>query len=413
MVGSRAMRRLSWCEIDTGALAHNVRTLKSLLPQGCLLAPAVKANAYGHGLAIASKAFLAGGADWLCVNAPFEAADLRAAGIDAPIYVMGYVPPEDVEDVLALGCRFVVYRRDVVERAEEVCARRGSKGRLHLKLETGNERQGLRDDDAYDLARRIHASPHLVIEGVTSHFANVEDTTDHTFARMQISRFRTFCDRLARDGIGVPMPHMSNSAAVILWSRDADGSDDAGKTDGKNAERRSGASRFLSLARVGIAAYGMWPSKETLVAALLAGRKPIDLRPAIAWKSRIAQIRDVPKGAFVGYGCTYQTTAPSRIAVLPVGYYDGYDRGLSNVAYVLVRGHRAPVRGRVCMNLTMVDVTDVPGVGVEDTAVLLGRDGDAAVTAEEMAGWIGTINYEVTTRIGERIPRIAGPAGGP
>ncbi len=380
------MTPLSWCEIDTAALERNVRTLKSLLPTGCLLAPAVKANAYGHGLALASKAFLAGGADWLCVNAGFEAAELRAAGIEAPIYVMGFVPPRDVEDVLALGCRIVVYRRDVVERAEEACARRGWVADLHIKLETGNERQGLRDDDAHDLARRIHASPHMRLEGVSSHFANVEDTTDHSFARAQLERFRRFCDRLAADGIPVPMPHLSNSAAVILWS-----------------------DTHPALARVGIAAYGMWPSKETLVAALLAGRRPVELRPALAWKAAIAQIRDVPAGASVGYGCAYRTTCRTRLAVLPVGYYDGYDRALSNIAHVLVRGHRAPVRGRVCMNMTMIDVTDVPGASVQDEVVLLGADGEEAITAEEMAGWLGTINYEVTTRIAERVPRVPRP----
>jgi alanine racemase len=374
----------TWCEVDVGALARNVGVLKSLLPQGCLVAPAVKANAYGHGLAIAARAFLDGGADWLCVNAAFEAAELRREGVRAPIYVMGFVPPEDVEEALALDCRIVAYRGDVVERAEEACARRGWTGRLHLKLETGNERQGLRERDALELARRIHDAPHLLLEGVASHYANIEDTTDHTFARLQLERFRSFLESLERAGIGVPLPHFSNSAAVILWSDE-----------------------HRALARVGISAYGMWPSNETLVAALLAGRKAVDLRPALTWKVRLAQVRDVPKGSSVGYGCTYQTTAPTRIAVLPVGYYDGYDRRLSNVAYTLVRGQRAQVRGRVCMNMTMIDVTDVPGLSIADEVVLLGRDGGAAVTAEQMASWIGTINYEVTTRIGAHVPRRA------
>jgi len=172
------MSDLSWCEVDVGALAHNVRTLRSLLPQGCLLAPTVKANAYGHGLELAARAFLDGGADWLCVNALFEAAALRRAGVSAPIYVMGFVAPEDVDEAIALDCRLVAYRGDVVERAEAACARRGVTGRLHLKLETGNERQGLRERDALELARRIHDAPHLVLEGVASHYANIEDTTD-------------------------------------------------------------------------------------------------------------------------------------------------------------------------------------------------------------------------------------------
>jgi alanine racemase len=378
------MGALSWCEIDIGTLAANVRTLKSLLPAGCLLAPTVKSNAYGHGLELAGRAFLRGGADWLCVNAAFEAEELRKAGIQAPIYVMGFVPPEDVEAALALDCRLVVYRGDVVDKAEEACARHGWKGRLHLKVETGNERQGLRDRDALELARRIHDSPHLELEGVASHYANIEDTTDHTFARRQLRRFNEFLDLLGRSDIHVPLPHLSNSAAVILWSDE-----------------------HQRLARVGISAYGMWPSNETLVAAVLAGRKAIELRAALTWKTRMAQVRDVPKGTFVGYGCSYQTTAPTRLAVLPIGYYDGYDRRLSNVAYVLIRGQRAPIRGRVCMNMTMIDVTDVPGLEVGDEVVLLGRDGEVVLTAEQLASWIGTINYEVTTRIGAHVPRRA------
>ncbi len=376
------MTDLSWCEVDVEALAHNVRTLKTLLPPGSKLAPTIKSDAYGHGLVLAAQAFLEGGADWLCANALFEAEALRAAGLACPIYVMGFVPPEDVERALELDLRLVAYRGDVVERAEAVCARRGWTGRLHLKLETGNERQGLRERDALELARRIHDSPHLELEGVASHYANIEDTTDHTFAREQLRRFDAFLETLARSGIQVPLPHFSNSAAVILWSDE-----------------------HQRLARVGIAAYGMWPSSETLVAAVLAGRKRIELRPALTWKTRIAQLKDVPKGAFVGYGCSYQTTSPSRLAVLPVGYYDGYDRGLSNLAYALVRGQRAPVRGRVCMNMAMIDVTDVPGLDIRDEVVLLGRSGEATITAEQLGSWIGTINYEVTTRIGSHVPR--------
>ena len=376
------MTPLSWCEVNVGALAGNLATLKSLLPPGAEIAPAVKANAYGHGLALAARAFLAGGADWLCVNSLTEAAALRAAGVSAPLYIMGLVPPEDLEEAFTLGCRVVVYRDDVVDRAEAVCARAGLKGQLHLKLDTGNERQGLHEPEALALAQRIAACPHLVLEGVASHYANIEDTTDHRFARRQLERFHAFLAALRAAGLEVPRPHFSNSAAVLLWPDE-----------------------HRALARVGISAYGMWPSNETLVAVLLAGKQAVSLRPALSWKSRLAQVRSVDKGAYVGYGCTYQTTAPARLAVVPVGYYDGYDRRLSNAAYTLVRGQRAPVRGRVAMNIFMVDVTHIDGARADDEVVLLGRDGEAAITAEEMAGWIGTINYEVTTRIAEHVPR--------
>ena len=162
----------------------------------------------------------------------------------------------------------------------------------------------------------------------------------------------------------------------------------------------------MDLVRAGIACYGMWPSTEAYVSAVVAGRERCDLRPALTWKSRIAQIRPTPAGEYVSYGRTFRTTHPTSLAVVPVGYYDGYSRSLSNLAHVLVRGVRAPVRGRVCMNMIMIDTTHIPDASAGDEVVLLGRQGDEQVTAEQMAGWADTINYEITTRINERIARI-------
>jgi alanine racemase len=176
--------------------------------------------------------------------------------------------------------------------------------------------------------------------------------------------------------------NFSNSAAVILWPE-----------------------THFELVRIGISTYGMWPSKETLVSAERLGRDKPSLVPALTWKTRVAQVKRIPAGEWVGYGRTWRATRETRLAVLPVGYYDGYDRKLSNLAHVLVHGAEAPVRGRVCMNMIMVDVTDIPGVETGTDVVLLGRDRDEVVTAEQLASWCGTINYEVTTRILERIPR--------
>ncbi len=382
------MNELSWCEIDLDALRGNLRQLRALVGTGPLVAPAVKANAYGHGLDLCAEAFVEAGADWLGVNALFEARQLRERGIEVPIYVMGYVPPDDVDEALRLGCQLVVYDPEVA-RAASAAVAAGAPGPapLHLKLETGNNRQGLAEDDCLALAREVVADPSLDLAGLTSHFADVEDTTDHTFATSQVLRFHGFCERLAREDIAPRLRHISNSAAAILWPE-----------------------VHLELVRTGIACYGMWPSTEAYVAALMAGRARLELEPALAWKTRVVQVRDVPAGEYVGYGRTYRTTHPTRLAILPVGYYDGYDRGLSNLAHVLVRGARAPVRGRVCMNITMVDVTHVPGAATGDEVVLLGPQGDERVTAEQMAGWAGSINYEITTRINERIPRV--PVGG-
>lgn len=377
------MQPLTWCEINRAALMHNVRELRRAVGPTPLLAPVVKANAYGHGTLIAARAFVAAGADWLCVNDVREAALLRAAGIDRPVLVVGHVPVAHVATAAELGVRFVVYDREVVAAAAAEGVRRGEPVRLHVKVETGNNRQGLPHDEALSLAAHIEATDGVELEGASTHFADVEDTTDHSFAEVQLSRFRAFAEQCRAAGMALPVVHCANSAAAILW-------EEAG----------------FDLVRVGIAAYGMWPSKETLISALLERRHQVTLQPALTWKALIAQVKPVSAGSWVGYGRSWQATHDMKLAVVTVGYYDGYDRRLSNQAHVLVRGHRAPVIGRVCMDFIMVDVSDVPDVAAGQEAVLLGTSGGARISAEQLAGWIGTINYEVTTRIGEHVPRI-------
>lgn len=207
--------------------------------------------------------------------------------------------------------------------------------------------------------------------------------TEHKFAERQLNCFLAACRLLEESGIQVPIRHTACTAAAILFPR-----------------------TFFNLARVGIGLYGLWPSKETRVSAQQVGISLNELEPALTWKTRIAQIKAVHAGASIGYGCTDQATQETKIAVLPIGYYEGYDRGLSGIGYVLIRGRRAPVRGRVCMNMTMVDVTNIPQVCLEDEVVLLGRQGEEAVSAETLAGKIGSISYEVLSRINPRIPRI-------
>jgi len=379
------MDELTWCEIDRDALMSNIRQLRQLMARGPALAPVVKANAYGHGLEIAAGAFVEAGADWLCVNTLYEAERLRDAGFTLPLYVLGYVPAQDVAHAIALDCDLVVYDPDIAHAAS-LAARAADKGpaRLHLKLETGNNRQGLSTDDALRLARTIHADLNLALAGLSTHFADVEDTTDHTFADLQQNRFQRFVEQLSAEGISAERLHMSNSAAAILWPE-----------------------VHLDLVRAGIACYGMWPSTESYVSAVVAGRAEVHLTPALCWKTRVVQVKEVRAGDYVGYGRSYRATHSTRLAILPVGYYDGYDRGLSNLAHVLIRGRRAPIRGRVCMNIVAVDTTHISGVCAGDEVVLLGSQGAEAITAEQIAGWSGTINYEVTTRINDRVPRIA------
>ncbi|MGC6416900.1 MAG: alanine racemase [Bradymonadia bacterium] len=368
-----------WCDIDQRALCDNARLFRRLVGDHVILAMTVKANGYGHGLLESAAAFLEGGADWLSVHSIEDAEALRAAGIEVPIYIMGPIELAALARADGLDLRMVVYNEETVERLIELEV----DARLHIKIETGNHRQGISADEALRLAVRIssgHAG--LKLEGICSHFANIEDTTDHRYARKQLSIFQDAVERLASNGHRIPIRHLSNSAATLLWP-----------------------DQQLDLVRVGISGYGLWPSKETQIAASLAGRGDLSLTPAMHWKTRIAQIKIVPAGEFIGYGCTFMTSHISKIAILPVGYHDGLDRGLSNLGHVLCRGQRAPIRGRVCMNMTMVDVTDIAEVALEDEVVLLGQQGDEVITAEQHASWSGSINYEVVSRIASHLPR--------
>jgi alanine racemase len=308
---------------------------------------------------------------------------LRKEGLSCPILVVGYVALEDLREAVLQDLRLTVYNFETIDRLAQVCLELRKKVSLHVKIETGTYRQGIREENVLSFIKKAQESSELVIEGISSHFANIEDTTDHTYARFQLENFKRIVQSLEENKINVPVKHTACTAAAILFPE-----------------------TYYDLVRVGIGMYGLWPSKETYLSCLLQQREPLHLRPVLSWKARIAQIKKVPQRAFVGYGCTYRTTRETVLAVLPIGYYDGYDRGLSNSSYVLVRGKRAPLRGRIAMDFIMVDITDIPGVELEDEVVLIGQDGDEVITADSLASLVGTINYEIVTRINPRIPRV-------
>ncbi len=353
----------------------------------------VKSNAYGHGLTLAARELAAAGADWLIVNTVDEALALRSAGLAVPVYICGPVLPARAADVVAARARVVVYDVELVRALAAAGAAAGVTVPVHVKVETGNNRQGLALVEAVTLGREIAGRAGVRLEGLATHYADIEDTTDHAYARAQLEAFEVARAAFSEAGLTVAIGHSANSAATILWPQ----------THGE-------------LVRVGIAAYGLWPSTETYVSALsaharggsagvAAGFIP-ELRPALSWRCRVAQVKQVPVDAYVGYGRTYRTTHASRIAVLPIGYFEGYDRRLSNLAHVLIDGRRAPVRGRVCMNMTMVDVTHIPGCRAGSVATLLGSDAGEVVSAEQLGGWMGSINYEVVCRIHSDIARL-------
>ena len=370
-------------EISRKALVHNIGEFRRLIGSRRKFLAVVKANAYGHGLLEVAAIAVEEGVDWLGVNAVEEGLALRRAGIRAPILVLGYAPREALEGAVAQDLRLTVYNRETVARLAELARSMNKTVKVHIKLETGTWRQGVSADDLPAFVQEIRRRPGLVVEGLSSHFANIEDTTKHDYPRLQLDTYRAACRALEAKGPRVPLKHMSCTASTILF-------------------REPG----FNLCRVGIGLYGLWPSKETYLSCFLDRKEPLSLEPVLAWRARIAQIKKVPAGADIGYGGTYRTTRPTVLAVIPVGYFDGYDRGLSNAAHVLVKGRRAPVRGRVAMDFFMADVTDIPGLSLEDEVTLLGADGGERISAEDLAGLAGTISYEILARINPLVPRV-------
>lgn len=371
-------------EVQTEALRHNLALFRALVRPPARLLAVVKADGYGHGLLHAARAFLAGGADMLGVHTAAEAAALRAGAVEAPVLILGPLTASGAAAAARLGAEATVASLPGLAAAAAGAAAAGAPLRVHLKVETGVNRQGLVEAELPAALAALADAPGLRLAGLSSHFADIEDTTDHAFARAQMARFEAWRQRLAAHGHADLCHHMSCSAAALLWPES-----------------------HRLLARVGVSAYGLWPSRESRVSARAAGTGELPLRPALAWICGVAQVKPVPAGETVGYGRTWKAPVDSRIAVLPVGYADGYPRALSNRAHVLIRGRRAPLRGRICMNLCMADVTHIPEAAAGDDAVLLGRQGDEAISAEQLAEWLGTINYEALTLPGATWERVA------
>jgi len=371
-----------WLEISRQAFFHNIQEFRRRLGQTELMA-VIKANAYGHGLLEIAGLGEEAGLSWFGVNSVEEGLALRQAGFQQKILILGYVPLAQAEAVVKAELRSIVYNQENLKALARAAQRYQKPAFIHLKIETGTNRQGIPANKLRNFCRLLKTLPGVVVEGISSHFANIEDTTDDYYPKFQLTNFLKAVDYLENQGLKIPVKHMSCSAATILFPE-----------------------THFNLARVGIGLYGLWPSKETLVSCRLRGQEPLKLKPVLSWKARIAQIKSLPRGAYIGYGCTYRTTRPTRLAIIPVGYYDGYDRGLSNSAYVLVKGKRAQVRGRVCMNFIMADITDIPGVKLEDRVTLLGQEGKEKITADQLANLAGTINYEIITRINPSIPRL-------
>ncbi|MGC8916048.1 MAG: alanine racemase [Thermoanaerobaculum sp.] len=387
----------TWCEVSGANLAHNLNLFRRLLNPGTGIAAVVKANAYGHGVAQVVPVLEACGVEMYAVHSLPEALEVRACGGTRPVLIMGYLTPGQLGTLQDPEFHVLLSSREVLARLAARGAQLGVSFPVHIKVDTGTHRQGVPPEEAAELAKdAVNAG--LSVVGVATHFANIEDTTDHSYAFEQLARFRRALARIERVTGQLPYVHAACSAAALLFR----------ETD-------------FTLARLGISLYGHWPSRETYVSWLLAhGRDGIALKPVLSWRAVVGQVKRVGAREPIGYGLSYRTTRPTRLAVLPVGYAEGYPRALSNRASVLVWGQRAPVLGRVCMNITMVDVTDIPEAREGDVATLIGADGSERVSAEELAELASTINYEILARLSPTVPRFLtewpqhppGPSGG-
>lgn len=380
-------RYLSWIELSRSALSKNINALKSLT-NGKLMAVSVKANAYGHGLTqIVTLLKENPHVDYVTVHSLDDAAQSRAAGWDRRIMVLGPIALDSTEAVLEYDLEPVIFNRPFLDRLGRTADKAKRQVKTHLKLETGTNRQGITQADLPLFAETYRKYTSLKKPyGASMHFANIEDTTNHEYAEFQLKNFRNLTATMSALKIKPDIRHTASSAAAILFRK-----------------------THFELIRPGISVYGHWPSKETYLSYRLKGGQNDLFHPVLSWKTRITQLKQLPPDSFIGYGCTYRTTAATKLAVLPIGYYDGYSRSLSNRAYVLIDDRRAPVRGRICMNLTMVDTTDIRKVKLEDPAIIIGRGVRESITAEQLADWSGTINYETLARLSPLTPRLIVP----
>ncbi len=365
--------------VDLDAIAANVRALRRITAPKARLMAAVKANGYGHGAVEVSRAALASGADALGVARIEEGIELRRAGIGAPILIFGPTAGHWAPKLAAYGLTASVSGFEAArDLAGHVPA--GKQIRVHVKVDTGMGRLGMvvrEDSPAAAVAEvgRIRELEALILEGVFTHFASA-DSGDKEFANLQFRRFDGFLKALEEAGIRVNLRHAANSGAIIDMP-----------------------ATHLDMVRAGIAVYGLYPSDEV-------DKRRIELRPALSLKSAVVHLKKVPAGFAVSYGSTWRSSRPTTIATVAAGYADGYSRALSNRGRMLVRGRVAPIVGRVCMDLTMLDVGHIPETAVGDEVVLIGTQGGKEITADQVAAWLGTINYEVVSALTSRVLRV-------
>lgn len=376
---------LTCLEISKKALIHNLKIFKKVVGKKIKIMAVVKSNAYGHGIIESAKIFEKLGANYLGVINLDEALLLRKKGLEKPIFILSYWPipinykseliTNQIKQAIYLNIEFPVYAEEQIKILSQISQKIRKKAKIHIKIDTGASRIGLLPENALNFVIKCLKSPFLEIKGLYTHFAKSE-AKNQAFTIKQAQKLDKIREKLLKT---------KDFPENVLFHA------------GCTASTLNNHKTFFDMVRVGLGLYGLWPSKETK-----ENNKRINLKPALSWKTKIIQVKDLTKGTFVGYDCTHQCQQKTKIAILPVGYWDGYDRKLSNCGQVLIQERRAPVIGRVCMNMTIINVSKIKNVKINDEVILLNKK----ISADELAEKIETINYEVITKINQQLPRI-------
>lgn len=365
----------TWCEVDLRAIRQNMINIRKKAGQGPKVMAVIKADGYGHGAAEIGQ-YIYDEADYFGVATIEEAVELREAGIDKPILVLGYTSPSLYGQNLKYDVEQTVYTMEAAEKMSEEAVKSGRTARIHIALDTGMTRIGVSPDEkGLAFVQAVQRLPGISVVGLFSHLS-CADMADKTYTREQLARFDFFVELLEKNHISIPVKHVCNSAGIMEF-------DD----------------HRYDMVRAGIILYGLYPSEEVRKEAL-------ELAPAMEWKTHVVNVMEPEMNRGISYGATYVTDHPCRIATISIGYADGYPRSLSNKGWVLIHGKKAPIVGRVCMDQTMVDITDIPDVKMEDVVTLIGRDGEERISVEDMADLSGSFNYEFVCDVGQRVKRI-------
>lgn len=366
-----------YATIDLDAVTWNLENMKKNISEDTKIIAVLKADAYGHGAVpiaqhIESLPYIWG----MAVACVEEGMELREAGIKKPILILGYTFAEDYPTIIEHDMRPAVFTLEMAQHLSDAAVKMNQTAKIHIKIDTGMGRIGYRDiEEAVPEILKISKLPHIEVEGIFTHFARA-DESETTPAYIQLEKFQKFISRLEEEGLSIPMKHCSNSAGIIRM---------------KEAN--------MDAVRAGIILYGLYPSDEV-------EKEPVALRPVMELKTHISYLKTVKKGTAISYGGTFVTQKETKVATIPVGYADGYCRGLSNKGYVLIHGKKAPILGRVCMDQFMVDVTEINDAKILDEVTLLGRDGKEKITLEELGDLSGRFNYEFACCISKRVPRV-------